>query len=410
MTLPPPPRFARRAILLLALLLLALPTPSPAQATFQTDSFIQITFLDVGQADAIVIRVPGGQTVLIDAGRSDPSELLRQMGIEEIDLVVATHPHADHIGGMADLLNAIPVRFYMDNGQAHTTATYRRLLSTLQQRTDVTYLAAEPRTISLGSAELEVLPLPPIDAVDHNNRSVGLVLRFGSFSAFLSGDSEVQELTHFLGQGVVPDVTLLKAPHHGSDNGFTRDFLQTSRPEVVVISVGRNSYGHPRPEALYAYEATAEEVYRTDFHGQVTILGYEDGRYEVLAAQDAVGAGRERGDADEPPISSDALWVFADAPGNDHQNANGEYAVLESWTSQTIDLGGWTLCDAARHCFRFPTGAVLRVGGQIVVYTGYGINDGRSFYMNSGQAVWNNDGDTATLYDAGGTPVLRYVY
>ena len=407
--LPPPPLLPRAVTLLTALLLLTLPTPSPAQDAQQADPFVQITFLNVGQADAIIIRAPEGQTALIDAGRSDPQLLLNDMDIDQIDLLVATYPHADHIGGMAGVLNAMPVRFYfyMDNGQAHTTATYQRLLSTLEQRTDITYLAAEPRTISLGSAELEVLPLPPIDAVDHNNRSVGLVLRFGSFSAFLSGDSEVQELTHFLRQGVVPDVTLLKAPHHGSDNGFTRDFLQTSRPEVVVISVGRNSYGHPRPEALYAYEAIAAGVYRTDFHGHVTILGYEDGRYEVLAAQDAVGGGRER---DEPPISSDALWVFADAPGNDHQNANGEYAVLESWTSQTIDLGGWTLCDAARHCFRFPAGAVLRVGGQIVVYTGYGMNDGRSFYMNSGQAVWNNDGDTATLYDAGGTPVLRYVY
>ena len=427
-----PPPITRRAVIALTALLLGLSTSSAAQDAEQDapqpDPFVQITFLNVGQADAIVIRAPEGQTALIDAGRSNPLQFLRDMGIEEIDLLVATHPHADHIGGMTDVLNALPVRFYMDNGQAHTTATYRRLLSTLQQRTDVTYLAAEPRTISLGSAELEVLPLPPIDAVDHNNRSVGLVLRFGSFTAFLSGDSEVQELTHFLRQGVVPDVTLLKAPHHGSDNGFTPEFLQTSRPEVVVISVGSNSYGHPRPEALSAYEAVAEGVYRTDFHGQVTILGYEDGRYEVIVGQDTVASGRERADADETrrrpeplpptpgtpvdrrPIPSDALWVFPDAPGNDHQNANGEYAVLESWTTQTIDLGGWTLCDAVRHCFRFPTGAVLPDGGQVVVYTGYGTNDGVSFYMNSGQAVWNNDGDTATLYDAAGTPVLRYVY
>ncbi len=279
--------------LLTTLLLLALPAPSPAQATFQTNSVIQITFLDVGQGDAILIRAPGGQTALIDAGRSDPSELLRRMGIEEIDLVIATHPHADHIGGMADLLNAMPVRFYMDNGQAHTTATYQRLLSTLQERTDITYLAAERRIISLGSAELEVLPLPPID-VDHNNRSVALVLRFGSFTAFFSGDSEVEELTHFLREGVVPDVTLLKAPHHGSNDAFTPDFLQTSCPEVVVISVGENDYGHPRPEALSAYEAVAPWVSRTDVVGQVTVLGAEDGRYAVLAGQDSLAGGRER--------------------------------------------------------------------------------------------------------------------
>ena len=297
---PPPLPFPRAVSLIATLLLLAVPTGSSAQDAPQAAPFVQITFVDVGQADAVIIRAPEGQTALIDAGRSNPLQFLNDLNIDQIDLLVATHPHADHIGGMADILNAMPVRFYMDNGQPHTTATYQRLLSTLQQRTDVTYLAAEPRTISLGSAELEVLPLPPIDATDHNNRSVGLVLRFGSFTAFLSGDSEVQELTHFLRQRVVPDVTLLKAPHHGSDNGFTPDFLQTSRPEVVVISVGGNSYGHPRPEALYAYDAAAEGVFRTDFHGHVTVLGYEDGRYEVLSGRDVIASGRERADAGHP--------------------------------------------------------------------------------------------------------------
>ena len=142
-----------------------------------------------------------------------------------------------------------------------------------------------------------MLPLPPID-VDHNNRSVGLVLRFGSFTAFFSGDSEVEELTHFLREGVVPDVTLLKAPHHGSNDAFTPDFLQTSCPEVVVISVGENDYGHPRPEALSAYEAVAQWVFRTDLVGQITVLGAEDGRWDVLAGQEPRASGRERALAD----------------------------------------------------------------------------------------------------------------
>jgi competence protein ComEC len=273
---------------LLAALLFGTAAACTAQDAPGDEPYVQITFLDVGQADAVVIRSPEGQTALIDAGRGNPLEVLREMGIEEIDLLVATHPHADHIGGMESVLNAIPVRFYMDNGQPHTTATYQRLLRTLQQRTEVTYLAAEPRMISLGSVELEVLALPPADVEDHNNRSVTLVLRFGSFSAFLSGDSEVLELDHFVGHQLVPDVTLLKAPHHGSDNGFTWGFLQASRPEVVVISVGDNSYGHPRPEALSAYDAIAEKVYRTDLDGHVTVLGYEDGRYEVLAGRNRV--------------------------------------------------------------------------------------------------------------------------
>ncbi len=223
------------------------------------------------------------------------------------------------------------------------------------------------------------------------------------------------------------DVTVLKAPHHGSDNGYTREFLDAVRPEVVVISVGDNSYGHPGPEALAAYESMAEAVYRTDYDGQVTIRGYRDGRYEVRSRGRLVREGCE-GDPEgacverleTAPVTALlaatsassflGLWVFADAPGNDHQNPNGEYAVLESRASDPIDIGGWLLCDGASHCFRFPSGSVVSAGGQIVVYTGSGVSDGVAFFMNSGRAVWNNDGDTATLYDSDGTVIVRHVY
>ena len=94
----------------LTTLLLALPTPTPAQDAQQDDPYIQITFLDVGQADAVVIRAPEGQTALIDAGRSNPLHLLSDMDIDEIDLLVATHPHADHIGGRSSSELCVKVR------------------------------------------------------------------------------------------------------------------------------------------------------------------------------------------------------------------------------------------------------------------------------------------------------------
>ena len=265
---------AGRADLGAALADVALPSP--------TDTTLAITFLNVGQGDAVLIRAPEGQTALVDAGRGDIVPLLRDMGVDGIDLLVATHPHADHIGGMADVIRSMPVRFYMDNGQPHTTATYRRLLAALEARPEITYLEAVPRTISLGSAEIEVLPLLPRATTDFNNRSVALVVRFGSFMALLSGDSEVRQLTHLVGQGAVPAVTLLKAPHHGSDNGFTWPFLEAARPEVVVISVGRNGYGHPRPAALRAYADVGAAVLRTDQAGHVAILGYERGDFGVV--------------------------------------------------------------------------------------------------------------------------------
>ena len=401
-----------------------------AALSHPSDTVLRVTFLDVGQGDAVLLQAPEGQTALVDAGRYDVVPLLTEMGVERIDLLVATHPHADHIGGMARVIESMPVRFYMDNGDPHSTATYRRLLGALDARPEITYLEALPRTISLGSAEIEVLPLLPRGTTDHNNRSVALVVRFGSFTAFLSGDSEIRQLTDLVGRGVVPRMTLLKAPHHGSDNGFTPGFLRTGRPEVVVISVGRNSYGHPRPAALSAYAGGGARVFRTDIDGHVAIQGYRDGGYGVahgqqLASLRTEGAGdRDRvrvGEAVGPAAvvgggaaaatgAGVRVSVHADAPGDDHRNLNGEYAVLQNQGSRGLAIGGWTLCDGASHCFRFPAGAVLEAGGTVVVYTGSGRPDGERYYMGMGRAVWNNNGDTATLRDGTGVTVAVFRY
>ena len=382
----------------------------PPGATFAhaSDTVLRITFLDVGQGDAVLLQAPEGQTALVDAGPGNVVPLLRGLGVERIDLLVATHPHADHIGGMAGVIESLPVRFYMDNGDPHTTQTYGRLLAALDARPGITYLEATPRTISLGSASIEVLPLLPRGTTGLNDRSVALVVRFGDFKAFLSGDSEVPQLSHLVGQRAVPDVALLKAAHHGSDNGFTREFLRAAAPEVVVISVGRNSYGHPRPEALAAYASAGAAVLRTDLHGHVEIRGYGDGRYDVVPAQQIEAAA-----APESAGRSAArlrLRVHADAPGDDHDNLNGEYAVLESGGEEDVALGGWRLCDAAGHCFRFPPEAVLAAGRRIVVYTGSGEADGERYYMGYRRAVWNNGGDTATLYDRTGAAVVVMRY
>src|SRR5690606_4985291 len=94
---------------------------------------------------------------------------------------------------------------------------------------------------------------------------------------------EVEELEWLLARDAVPDVALLKAAHHGSGDGLTKAFLERARPELVVISAGRdNPYGHPHRDALAAYDVHARAIYRTDLHGSVTVRGYEDGRYEVI--------------------------------------------------------------------------------------------------------------------------------
>ncbi len=267
--------------MLRTLLWLAVACAAPAAA--QDSTRVELIFLDVGQGDAIVIRSPEGKVALVDAGPGPIVSQLRRRGIDSIDIAIASHPHADHIGGMAGVIRSMPVRFYMDNGVPHTTSTYLNLLRTLRA-SDITYLRATDRTIRLGSVNLTILP-PPDEANGHNDRSVGLLIEYGEFRALLTGDSEVAELNHFIELGV-PYVTVLKAAHHGSRDAVTPAWLSATKPEVVVISLGRdNPYGHPHPWAMRYYRAVAREIYRTDLHGEVTVRGWEDGRVEIVTAR-----------------------------------------------------------------------------------------------------------------------------
>ena len=243
---------------------------------------VDITFVDVGQGDATLIETPDGRIALVDAGESDLGNRLHERGVERIDLLVASHPHDDHIGGLDEIVERFPVGAYLDNGMTYDTQAYRRLLAAIDARSSITYLSAEPRTLRLGDVAVEVLATHP--APQHaNDGSVALLVRYGEFSVLLTGDAEIEALDYLVESGAVPYVTVLKASHHGSDNGFTEDFLTAARPEVVVISVGAgNAYGHPGELALAAYYAAASDVYRTDLDGSVTVRGFRNGRYRIV--------------------------------------------------------------------------------------------------------------------------------
>ena len=395
------------------------------------EAAVAVTFLDVGQGDAIVIRAPDGRFAMIDAGRGSPLRQLTRLGVDELALLIATHAHVDHIGGLDDVLTARPVDTYLDNGTPHTTKTYLDLMAHVE-RLDVRYLQAVPRTLVLGDVSLEILPLPSTTE-EQNDRSVGVILRFGDFSALLTGDSEREELDFWLDEGLIEEVTLFKAAHHGASNGFTYPFLDAAQPELVVISVGEgNSYDHPRPEALAAYTSYAHRVLRTDRDGTITVFGYPDGRYDVVLGEDPYDELTRPGPEADSDVDSDryvdegvsasgvenaaglgallALTVHADARGDDADNLNDEYVVIENLSRTRIGIGLWRLCDLSSRCFRFPPGASIAPGRRVVVYTGYGSTDGVSFFMNNGRPVWNNNGDEATLFDTGGHVIVRHVY
>jgi beta-lactamase superfamily II metal-dependent hydrolase len=206
-----------RLLSVLLVLTSACAQEAPRQSAEQVrqEEAVELVFLDVGQGDAVLIRSPEGNVALVDAGRGDDIvAMLSQRGVEQIDLAVASHGDADHIGGFEHVLRAIPVQYFRDNGVPHDTNEYAELMWTLRN-SDVQYVQAVAQEIQLGSVKLQVLPPPWGRASEQNNLSVGLVVEYGEFKALLTGDSEIYEINYFLQLGV-PDVTLLKAAHHGS--------------------------------------------------------------------------------------------------------------------------------------------------------------------------------------------------
>ena len=255
---------------------------------------LELVFLDVGQGDAVLVRSPGGQNVLYDGGRRDEQVLkyLQSMGVQRLDLVIASHPDADHIGGLAEVVRFYKPRFFMDNGVPHGTQTYQDLLGAVE-RAGSQLLEPTGQRIALGEASLQVLPPPEDEGFDNNNRSVGLVISYGDFRAALTGDAEAQAFSWWAEHlpGLLEPVTVYKSSHHGSENGDTPLSMDRFSPEVVVVSVGAdNPYGHPSQGALRLYDAVGATVYQTDRHGTVTVKSRADGSYTVAAAREVTPA------------------------------------------------------------------------------------------------------------------------
>lgn len=249
---------------------------------------LEITFIDVGQGLSVFLRTADGITMLMDAGGSrnpgfDMGErvllpFLYARRVKKLDLVVLSHPHEDHYGGLPYLLDNFPVSLFAGNGFEEDSVTFLKLKETLAAREIPIIKLQEGDTIYLGRETLvRVLspPSPPFAGIEEeeNNNSLVLQVNFRDFSLLLTGDAE-QKATARLAAAYGGSLksTLLQVPHHGSRQAMTDSFLAAAQPEVAVISAGRSRFGHPHPETLEMLSRNNVKVYRTDLHGAVTVF------------------------------------------------------------------------------------------------------------------------------------------
>jgi competence protein ComEC len=233
-----------------------------------------VHFIDVGQGDSIYIKT-STHDILIDAGeRGDiVTKYLKEQQVDDLELVISTHPHSDHIGGLIDVLENIPVEEVIDPGVVHTSKTFEDYLTLIDEK-GIRFTegrAGMRRTIEDGTI-LEILSPAAPDSDDLNNASIVAKFTYGTVSFLFTGDAEKSTEKEILSAGSNLKSTVLKAGHHGSSTSTSDDFLEAVSPKAAVIMCGTgNSYGHPHEEILEKLESADIDIYRTDLLGTIVI-------------------------------------------------------------------------------------------------------------------------------------------
>lgn len=260
----------------------------PAASTAApADGLLYAYFFDVGQGDATLLRGPDF-TILVDAGRHARSDVVPHLisaGVEQIDLLVGTHPHADHIGQFPEVLRSFPVTEVWMSGDEHTSRTFERAVDAILASGAGYHEPRVGEVIRVGSARVEVLNPAEVNG-DFHDGCVAMRVVYGDMAFMLMGDVEVPGERRMLAAGLPLTAQVLKLGHHGSSTSTSRELLSEVRPEIAIYSAGEgNSYGHPHDEVIRRVRSAGVPVYGTDQDG--TILVITDGtHFEVETRHD----------------------------------------------------------------------------------------------------------------------------
>ena len=239
---------------------------------------LKLWFLNVGQGDSILIDNKGYQ-ILVDGGPDETvtKRLGTAMGLDKnIELVIVTHNDSDHLKGVVDVLQHYQVNKVWISGATHTTQTYAAFVRLIKEKNiPVETVKAGNIFNENGLSGIVIYPFDVLvgqSAAKQNNDAIVTYWQYGSESFLLTDDIEEANELEMLGRGVVKPADILKVAHHGSNSSSTVDFLKVVKPKVAVISVGKNSYGHPHQVILDRLKQIGAEILRTDQQGTIRFI------------------------------------------------------------------------------------------------------------------------------------------
>lgn len=250
--------------------------------SFNESKSLEVDFFDVGQGDAILIKTPEHERILVDGGPGN--SVLAKLGEnlpfydKDIDLIILTHPHADHLTGLIEVLRRYEVKKVLSTGVLHTTGEYIAWLEEIKKQSIPMEIAKAGEILSFGDkTKIEILnpteDLVGKEADSLNNTSVVFKLTYGENKFLFTGDAETEVEDELLARDADLEVDVLKVAHHGSKNSTSQEFLEKVKPKFAVISVGaKNNFGHPSELTLERLERSGAEIFRTDLDGDIKIL------------------------------------------------------------------------------------------------------------------------------------------
>lgn len=277
------------------------PTPTPAPlAPPPTEGELRGHFIDIGQGDSILLDC-GETEILIDGGDKSPGVVgyLNNYVDGALEVMVATHPHADHIGGLIAVLDAFEVEEIWLNGDTSTSKTYQDFMSLVNTEGASVYEAERGNSIEVGVLSFLILhPVRPL-VDDTNNNSIVFRLSYGNVDFLFTGDAEQEAEASILESGLTVQADILKVGHHCSRTASSAQFLDAVKPQVAIYMAGEgNRYGHPHKEALSALTQAGAMIYGTDING--TIIVTTDGEAYTLQP------GKQAAPHASPAVSSTA--------------------------------------------------------------------------------------------------------